>query len=154
MKSINELDKSLNYYNRKSKKHNESDTVIQPKDNKLNCLTENQDQFEEFTKQLYFFESIACGEDRDIEDIIKIVKNDPRRSLYDKKGYYINKKNHEGFTPLYIACLNGHAKIVDILLKYDADYLELCGVKFFNIGRRRNGFSISRCCKMVTYKSR
>jgi ankyrin repeat protein len=115
------------------KKQSDSDSqVVQPIEKegggKLECLTENQDQFEEFTKQLYFFESIACGEDRDVEDIVKIVKNDPRRSLYDKKKYYINKKNHEGFTPLYIACLNGHAKIVDILLKYDADHLELCGV--------------------------
>ncbi len=70
--------------------------------------------------------------DEKINDIIRIIKSDPRIGKYKKEDYYINKKNHEGFTALYIACLNGHIRIVEILLEYDANHLVYCGVLLIN----------------------
>jgi ankyrin repeat protein len=79
-------------------------------------------------KQILLFEYVASGLDEKIGDIIRIIKSDPRRGKYKKEDYYINKKNHEGFTALYTACLNGHIKIVEILLEYDANHLAYSGV--------------------------
>lgn len=47
------------------------------------------------------------------------------------RGSDINGKNHEGATPLYLAVMNGHHTVVDILLskKYECD-LKLCDGKF------------------------
>ena len=49
----------------------------------------------------------------------------------DKNYVVVNLVNHmniDGFTPLYFACLNGHVKMVDLLIKNGADHLLKCGV--------------------------
>ena len=104
--------------------------------NKNNSIEEEDsfiDNFEEVTNQIKLFEYISSGLDENIDTIIKIIKSDPKRNIYDisqKDHYFVNKKNYEGYTALYIACLNGHSKIVDILLNFHADHLIKCGVRF------------------------
>lgn len=105
--------------------------------NKNNSIEEDAfiENFEEVTNQIKLFEYISSGLDENIETIIKIIKSDPKRNIYDisqKNHYFVNKKNYEGYTALYIACLNGHTKIVDILLTFHADHLIKCGVNFIN----------------------
>jgi ankyrin repeat protein len=105
--------------------------------NKNNSIEEEDafiDNFEEVTNQIKLYEYISSGLDENIDTIIKIIKSDPKRNIYDisqKEHYFINKKNYEGYTALYIACLNGHTKIVDILLNFHADHLIKCGVEFY-----------------------
>ena len=40
----------------------------------------------------------------------------------------MNKKNLEGYTPLYIATVNGHCNLVKILIDNGADHLLKSGV--------------------------
>ena len=136
VQNIDEIDRSLNVH-KENKKHIEDgdkSKMITQIDGKFVNFTENLDDFEEFQKQVIFFEYVASGLDEKINDIVKIIKSDPRIGKYKKEDYYINKKNHEGFTALYVACLNGHIKIVQILLEYDANHLVFCGVIINNLG--------------------
>jgi len=87
---------------------------------------------EELTKQLKLFDYVSSGLDENIDKIVNIVKNDPSRYLYeptDKRFYMINQLNTDGFTVLYVACLNGHLNMTNILLKNHADHLQKCGVR-------------------------
>lgn len=102
--------------------------------NSLEYVVNKDNEFEEITKQILLFEYIALGLDENIDAIINIVKKDPKRNVYDeteKHHYFVNKKNYKGLTPLYVCCLNGHAKIVEPLIKYGADHLLKCGVYKF-----------------------
>ncbi|CAD8083043.1 unnamed protein product [Paramecium primaurelia] len=58
-----------------------------------------------------------------IELIEKILMNDPNRFLYEQKSSMrlVNKKNSQGFTPLYIAAKNGFEDVCNILIQYGAD---------------------------------
>lgn len=83
-------------------------------------------------KQTKLFEFCATGLDSNSTKIVNILKEDPKRNFYDesqKNKFLVNQKNYDGVTLLYIACLNGHLKVVDILLKYGADHLIKCGEK-------------------------
>ena len=46
-----------------------------------------------------------------------------------KNGVTPNCKNHEGQTPLHVACSKGHADIVNELLNYGANVNEMCNNK-------------------------
>jgi hypothetical protein len=133
VRNLDEIDISLHHHKENHKKNDDITTDRIKFEMKENIqiggnFTDNLDNFEEFQKQLVFFEYVASGLDEKINEIIKIIESDPRIGKYKKEDYYINKKNHEGFTALYIACLNGHIKIVEVLLKYDANHLVYCGV--------------------------
>ncbi len=146
VRNLDEIDLSLYHHKEHHKEHNKDnhkehhkkveDTKIVDKikfEMKDNIpiggnFTDHLDDFEEFQKQVVFFEYVASGLDEKINDIVKIIKTDPRRGKYKKEDYYVNKKNHEGFTALYIACLNGHIKILEVLLEYDSNHLVYCGV--------------------------
>jgi hypothetical protein len=112
-----EIFEQLNVKNKKDKKNDE------------NCHCESA--FEEVTKQIRLFDQIASGMEENIEDIKKVILDDPKRTEFDiskKELYYINQTNFEGLTPLFVACQNGHLNIAQLLLKYNADHLIKCGV--------------------------
>jgi ankyrin repeat protein len=137
VRNLDDIDLSLHHHKEILKKYEEShpDRIKQDMQENIHIggnFTDNLDNFEEFKKQVLLFEYVSSGLDEKIIDIVKIIKSDPRIGKYKKEDLYINKKNHEGFTALYIACLNGHIKIVEVLLEYDANHLEYCGVLFFN----------------------
>lgn len=134
VRSLTELDRTFNSFqkNRDKKKNNISHTV------KMDVKKEREDDsfdnnFEEITKQIRLFDYVSAGLEEDLDKIAAIVKNDPMRDRYseqNKNYYFINQKNSDGFTVLYIACSNGHLNMVELLLKYNADYLQKCGVSF------------------------
>jgi hypothetical protein len=137
LKTIADLDKSIDQYtkihgNRKKleiQEGAEKEEVYVDEDQML-------DNVEEISKQCKLFEYISSGHEENFEEIVKIVKNDKMRLSYDKnqkQHYYVNKKNWDGVTPLYVACQNGHLKIVDLLIQYDSDHLIKCGVGYLKI---------------------
>ena len=83
-------------------------------------------------RQTELFEICESGLDSNLNKIIKFLKEDPKRNFFDeaqKNKFLVNQKNYDGLTPLYIACLNGHLKVAEILMKYGADHLLKCGEK-------------------------
>jgi len=48
-----------------------------------------------------------------------------------KNKYFVNQKNIEFVTPLYVATINGHLKIVKFLCENGADYLMKNGVNSY-----------------------
>ncbi len=85
----------------------------------------------EIGNQVRLFDYVSSGLNENIEKIVNIIKKDPARYLYescDKHYYLVNKTNSDGLTLLYIACLNGHSNMVELLIKHNADHLQTCGV--------------------------
>ena len=126
---MRQLDETFNSYEKKNGRKSRLTEygVKMPKINKEGT----QDNLDQLKQQILFFECVASGKDENIDKIINFVKKDPKRNLYDesqKQNYFINQKNHEGFTALYVACRNGHTKIVNVLLKWNGDPLIKCGV--------------------------
>jgi hypothetical protein len=94
--------------------------------------TSFEQKIELLEKQTKLFEYCAGGLDSNFPKIIKLIKDDPTRNFFDdsqKNKFFVNQKNYDGVTPLYIACLNGHLKVVEILLINGADHLIKCGEK-------------------------
>ncbi|KAL4475766.1 hypothetical protein ABPG72_011543 [Tetrahymena utriculariae] len=62
------------------------------------------------------------GSPQDLEKIKNIIQNDPKRYIRspDDPEHLINKLNSQGFSPLYIACMNQNIEIVKFLLKIGA----------------------------------
>jgi len=105
------------------------------------------DSFNIIGDQILLFDYIAHGHEDNNEKILNIIKKerkikfnkylnieeDEKENINDEKNYIIinlvNYTNIDGFTPLYFACLNGHVKMVDLLIKNGADHLLKCGVK-------------------------
>jgi len=84
------------------------------------------------TNKMRFFEFVSSGKDENTEKIIHYLKHDPNRNLYDKdqrQNYFVNQKNYEGSTALYVSCLNGFITITDVLLQWDGDPFIKCGNK-------------------------
>jgi ankyrin repeat protein len=130
VKSLTEIDRTLNIFEKIHKIRKLNGNYVRDDENDFS------DNFEEMTRQLKLFEYVASGHDDDIDKIAEIVRDDKMRNMYDvhqKEHYFINKRNYDGFTALYVACLNGHIKVVDVLLKNHADHLMKCGVKIFYI---------------------
>jgi hypothetical protein len=132
LKTVADLDKSIDQY---TKIHeNRKKLELQEDGHKEEEFVEEDqmlDNVEEISKQCKLFEYISSGQEENLEEIEKIVKNDKMRFSYDKNQshhYYVNKKNWDGITPLYVACQNGHLKVIDILMRCDADHLIKCGV--------------------------
>ena len=65
--------------------------------------------------QIKLFQLIRFGIDKYEKDIIELLK----------KHNFVNDKNYENLTPLYVACINGNEKMVKLLIDYDANYLLL-----------------------------
>jgi len=77
-------------------------------------------------KQTEFFEEVATGENFDI--IKKAINNDASKFVStDKNEYFINKKNPDGLTALYLATVCGHLEIVKLLIENDGNQLIKCG---------------------------
>jgi hypothetical protein len=119
VKSLTEIDRELLFWEKEFKPL------------KKNRTGNKENDYDEVTKQILLFDYISLGLDENIPAITNILRSDPKRNLYDeseKQHFFINKKNFKGLTALYVACLNGHTKIVELLIKYGADHLQKCGV--------------------------
>ena len=79
---------------------------------------ENEKTLHQFSLQLQLFDCMLIGNEKSKKYIINISKQNPE---------IINSKNYEGFTPLYVACLNGYYVIVELLIQLGADHLIKCG---------------------------
>jgi len=88
------------------------------------------EHLDQIAKQNLFFENLKSGRVENYENILNNIKNDPNKFIHaDKKEtYFVNKKNPEGFTPLYIVTVNGHFNLVKILVENGADHLIKNGV--------------------------
>lgn len=116
VKSISDLDQRFNLWLKE-----------QPKALKLSS-DNPKDTMDLVLRQFKLFDYVASGLDSNIEKIKKILKSDPKLNIFDdKEAYFVNQKNYEGHTSLYVACLHGHLKIVQVLLENKADHLILCG---------------------------
>ena len=65
--------------------------------------------------QIKLFQLIRFGIDKYEKDIIDLLK----------KHNFVNDKNYENLTPLYLACINGNEKMVKLLIDNGANYLLL-----------------------------
>ena len=65
--------------------------------------------------QIKLFQLIRFGIDKYEKDIIDLLK----------KHNFVNDKNYENLTPLYIASINGNEKMVKLLIDHGANYLLL-----------------------------
>ena len=76
---------------------------------------------------------MSSGSDDNFENIVEIVNNDPNKFIFtnsQKNKYFVNQKNEENITPLYVATVNGHLKIVKFLCENGGDHQIKNGVKF------------------------
>jgi len=93
----------------------------------------NDEENEELSfiyRQTKLFELIKSGKDSNLKKIGDLISKDPNKYLYDsskKELFFINKKNFEFITPLYVATLNGHLNVVKILIENGADHLGKIG---------------------------
>ena len=88
-------------------------------------------QLEFIAKQSKFFCCICSGSVEHFVFISNSVINDPNKFLFDstqKNKYFINQKNENFITALYVATINGHLRIVKFLCENGADYLIKNGV--------------------------
>jgi hypothetical protein len=145
VKSFTEIERTLNYWELQHKEKKQTvNGFMAPK----NSYSHPKDEWEEITTQMLLFELISSGLDENLDKIIRIVKKDPKRNLFpesEKHQFFINQKNYEGFTPLYIACLNGHVKFAEVLIKYGADHLMKYGVtiilkRIFRLKERKSWY--------------
>lgn len=70
------------------------------------------------------------GDGKAIARLKTIIMSDPKRNLFsksEKRRYFVNQPNTEGFTLIYQACFNGNLNVVRMLLDCDADHLIRCG---------------------------
>jgi hypothetical protein len=91
---------------------------IQNKNKFKNSIIEEKEKDKEMSyilDQIKLFQLVKYGYDKYEEDIIKLLK----------KNNFVNEPNYQEFTPLYLACLNGHENIVKILLDNGANFLLL-----------------------------
>ena len=91
-------------------------------------------QLEFFAKQIKFFEYLSSGEDENFDEINELVNNDPNKYMFDssqKNKFFVNQKNIEFVSPLYVATINGHLKIVKFLCDNGADILMKNGVIYY-----------------------
>lgn len=75
-----------------------------------------------------FFELIALG-GANLDQLECKLLSDPRRDLHEVSSQYhpLNKKNSNMMSPLYVSCLHGNAKAVELLLRLNANpKLENC----------------------------
>lgn len=146
VKSITEVDLAIDKWHKdlEGKKKNQIDVI----ENNVAKKMSFDDSFNILGDQLLLFDYIASGHEENYEDILKIIKKE--RKIKTKKDFVeeneneenkklneennsliinlVNHTNIDGFTPLYFACLNGHVKVVDLLVQNSADHLLKCGV--------------------------
>jgi len=69
------------------------------------------------------FQLVSRGAGEDLEEILTIVKSDPKRFLRDTTDpeNVLNRRNAVGHTPLYEAALHGHLPVVRLLLDLNAN---------------------------------
>jgi hypothetical protein len=127
--SVGDLDRAFNENIEKGK-----DSIKPISINKAeNVEVYNPNDLKEVTKQVTLFQYVKYGREKDIPEILKIIKSDTRKNTFDqtnkanKPYFFINQKNYEGLTLLYVACLNGHVNMSKILLDNGADHLQKCG---------------------------
>jgi hypothetical protein len=97
------------------------------------CVTPKEmynDALNDFREQTAFFEALQIASKMDLIRIRATLTNDPKENFYDPESPYrlANKPNHKGYTPLYIACKNGHLELVKLLIEFKANPYQLCKI--------------------------
>jgi hypothetical protein len=97
------------------------------------CITPKEmynDALNEFREQTAFFEALQIASTLDLTRIRATLMNDPKENFYDAESPFrlANKPNHKGYTPLYIACKNGHLELVKLLIEFKANPYQLCKI--------------------------
>lgn len=90
----------------------------------------------EYSKISQCEDFVTQGEESNLNKLKQILMSDPKRNIFGKSErdrYFVNQKNPEGLTYIYMACLNGHVNYVDLLLDCDANHLIKCGKDQFSI---------------------
>jgi hypothetical protein len=86
------------------------------------------DALSEFRDQTAFFEALQIASKKDLVNIRATLMKDPKENYYDAESPHrlANKPNYKGYTPLYIACKNGHLELVRLLIEFKANPYQLC----------------------------
>ena len=82
-------------------------------------------------KQSILFVYLKSGSKENFEYISNLIKKDPNRFIFNdsnKHKYFVNQRNEEFLTPLYIATINGHLNFVKLLVENGSDHLMKNGV--------------------------
>lgn len=79
-------------------------------------------KIDEFRKYEIFFQCIENGSEEDLKKAKQILEQDDKQFLHDTTSdfHLVNKPNEYGQTPLYVACKNGHLKMVRFLVNEGA----------------------------------
>lgn len=121
----NELDVSF-----ESRNSYESEKPFHRNENTLN------DIITEYSKISQCEDFVTQGDEVNLGKLKQILMSDPKRNMFGKSErdrYFVNQTTPEGLTFIYMACLNGHVKYVDLLLDCDANHLIKCGKDQFSI---------------------
>ena len=92
-------------------------------------------QLDLIAKQSRLFSYVASGSEENLWIISELINNDPNKYMYDfsqKNMFFVNQKNENFITALYVATINGHLKIVKFLCENGANHLIRNGVKYIN----------------------
>jgi len=91
----------------------------------------NNNALREFGERSAYFQALERGSDQDYKLILEFIDKDPKRFLYDADDpeRLCNKPNTSGQIPLYVACKNGHLKIVQLLLEQKANPFQMSQVE-------------------------
>ena len=100
------------HFHKKEKNRKE---IFNNKESKEINDSTNDEHMKYIFDQIKLFQIIEYGYDKYKNEIIDLIK----------KNNFINDKNYENCTPLYIACINGFENIAKILIDNGADYLLL-----------------------------
>jgi ankyrin repeat protein len=132
VQSIADVDKAIDNWQNDLMASKKNINTLQVK--KINY----DDSFNIIGDQILLFEYLADGSEENNENILKLLNKEMKikinKDISDDNIdnimiiKLVNHLNIDGFTPLYFTCLNGHVKIVDLLIKNGGDHLMKCGV--------------------------
>jgi ankyrin repeat protein len=78
------------------------------------------------SKQDMIMNIVEKGDVEDMDKVKAYIMQDPKRNIFsksEKRRYFVNEVNSEGYSLIYQASLNGHLNYVKLLLDCDADHL-------------------------------
>lgn len=82
------------------------------------------------SKQDMIMNIVEKGDVDDMNKVKAYIMQDPKRNIFsksEKRRYFVNEINSEGYSFIYQATINGHLNYVKLLLDCDADHLMLYG---------------------------
>jgi len=90
----------------------------------------HKEALDSFRDNSDFFNALEIAGKRELAMIRRALINDPKENFYDEDSpqRLVNRPNHRGYTPLYIACKNGNIELLKLLIEFKANPYQLCKI--------------------------